>query len=90
MKDFRGIMTAMRCVYIPMHALCCDSQSVSRFPPQNLNHHTTTLHINPPPHRRELREDAIIDNARHKLRRVLPAHTFIDISKDPVPPHFVG
>ncbi len=39
--------------------------------------------------RRELREDAIIDNARHKLRRVLPANTFIDISTDPVPPDFL-
>ena len=51
MKDFRGVMTAMR---------------------------------------RDLREDAIIDNARHKLRRVLPARTFIDISTDTIPPHFLS
>ena len=51
MKDFRGVMTAMR---------------------------------------RDLREDAIIDNARHKLRRVLPARTFIDISTDTTPPHFLS
>ncbi|GAB5036520.1 ethylene receptor homolog [Nannochloropsis oceanica] len=39
--------------------------------------------------RRDLREEAIIDNARHKLRRILPARTLIDISTDAIPPHFL-
>ena len=46
-------------------------------------------HTHSPDDRRELREDAIINNARHKLRRVLPPNTFIDISTDPIPPEFV-
>ena len=38
--------------------------------------------------RKDMHEEAILRNAKQKLRRVLPPQTFIDISTDAVPPPF--